>query len=50
MRGKKAKLIRKLVYGPDFSPKFRSYTKRNGIIRADERRGKYQLLKRISTQ
>jgi hypothetical protein len=45
MRGKRAKQIRKLVYG-DFSPRFREYRRSKGGIVADDRRRRYQMIKR----
>jgi hypothetical protein len=46
MRGRKAKMIRRAVYG-DYSPRVRQYsTDRNGTLHADARRKTYQEMKR----
>lgn len=46
MNQKKARKLRKLVYGEDFSSKFRKYYRKpNGQIVADEKRRLYQQLK-----
>jgi hypothetical protein len=47
MRQSKVKKIRKIVYGDEFSFRFRKYYKKpNGQIVADEKRRRYQLLKK----
>jgi hypothetical protein len=48
MRGAKAKKLRKMVYGKDFSPKHREYYKltATGQIVADDKRQSYQKAKR----
>lgn len=47
MRGKKAKRLRKMAYGEEFSPKFRKYTTDSkGTVHADPRRIVYQHLKK----
>lgn len=48
MRGKKAKELRKKVYGTDFSLKVKRYVKNNktGTIFCIERRQQYQQLKK----
>lgn len=66
MNGKRAKAIRREVYGDDFSPKFRKYTGENrrtvlyayggpmvnqvGTITADPRRQAYQKAKKAWTR
>jgi len=49
MNGKVAKKIRKIVYGEDFSPKFRKYFRdtKSGNIISDEKRKLYQLTKKL---
>lgn len=48
MRGKKAKKLRRKIYGDDFSSRFRKYFRSNqtGQILTDERRRAYQKLKK----
>jgi hypothetical protein len=48
MRGKKAKALRKKIYGTDFSPKVKRYVRNNktGTIRCIEKRAQYQQLKK----
>lgn len=48
MNGKRAKIIRKKIYGDNFSPRFRKYYRNNetGQIIADNRRRMYQLAKK----
>jgi len=50
LRGTKAKRIRKQVYGPDGSPRFRKYIQnsKTGQIIADPKRDLYQKMKRES--
>ena len=50
MRGKKAKALRRKVYGTDFSPRVRRYIKNNktGTVSCIERRQQYQQLKKES--
>lgn len=41
MRGKRAKFIRKMVYGEEFSPKIRKYsTKKVNVTQKDKNTGK----------
>jgi hypothetical protein len=46
MSGKTAKIVRRLVFG-DYSIRSRQYYKKNGTIIADERRRKYQRVKKL---
>ncbi len=48
MNGRKAKAIRKMVYGEDMSCRFRKYTKNTltGVITADKSRRFYKILKK----
>ena len=47
MNGKRAKQIRRLVYGENFSPRFRKYSRtKTGSIVADEKRQRYQQIKK----
>lgn len=48
MRGKKAKALRKKVYGTDFSPRVKRYVRNNktGTIFCIEHRQQYQQLKK----
>jgi len=48
MRGKKAKELRKEIYGTDFSPKERKYIRnsKTGVIRCIGRRQQYQQSKK----
>ena len=52
MNGKRARQIRKMVYGTDFSTRFRKYmrSKLNGAIVADEKRQRYQKIKKEYTR
>jgi len=51
MNGKKAKEIRRLVYGDSFSPRHRKYRKlKSGMIVADDKRQRYQAIKKATTQ
>ncbi|MHC4184131.1 MAG: hypothetical protein ACYSR0_12360 [Planctomycetota bacterium] len=49
MNGKRAKQIKRLVYGDSFSPRHRKYSRAKGTtqIVADDRRQRYQKLKRL---
>jgi hypothetical protein len=44
MNGKKARKLRNLVYGEDFSPRYRQYYrhKKKNFVIADEKRREYQ--------
>ena len=47
MRNKRARKIREVVYGKEFSPRFRKYHNEfGGMIVADEKRRQYQMLKK----
>lgn len=49
MRGKKALQLRKMIYGTDFSPRFRKYRRNTkGVISADQKRQQYQLAKKLT--
>lgn len=51
MNGKRAKAIRREVYGDDYSPKFRQYKAGRGLARiADPRRQAYQKAKKAWTR
>lgn len=46
MRGKKAKRLRRVVYGKEYSSRFRRYGRlASGQVVSDERRRAYQALK-----
>lgn len=47
MNQKRAKRIRKMIYGSEFSPRFRQYKKdaKTGAVTADRRRQQYQATK-----
>lgn len=45
MRGKKARALRKKVWGDDKSPRYRRYTRIKGQLLADDERQIYQTLK-----
>ena len=49
MNGRVSKMIRRIVYGTDFSPRARKYSrnKKTGNIVADEKRRLYQLTKKV---
>jgi len=48
MNGKVAKKCRRMIYGEDFSPRYRQYSiLKTGQIIADQLRRRYQFLKRI---
>lgn len=51
MRGKVAKLIRKVVYGDEFSFRYRQYRRfiRTGAVIADDKRQLYQKFKKAHT-
>ena len=46
MNGKMAKKIRTLVYGKDFSPRHRKYSYKGGGRVADDKRQRYQQIKK----
>jgi hypothetical protein len=50
MNESKAKAIRKAIYGDDFSPRFRKYTrlKDSFTLVADQKRREYQSMKKRS--
>jgi len=46
MNAKKAKWLRKQIYGEQYNPRFRTYQRVEGQVVADSRRQAYQKLKK----
>ena len=46
MNGKMARKVRKFVYGDSFSPRHRKYSEGRGPRVADDKRRRYQMIKK----